>query len=362
MNRMAMSRGSKSFYPYLEGLRGIACLIVVFSHTSIEGIHVIPFFDAAYTGKIGVWLFFVMSAFLLTGRLFEVFRKGHDKTHAILRYAVSRAFRILPLFFLVLVAEVALGWITWDRMAAVLLLQDPYGIYWTVGVEMKYYLIIPLIALAAASKPEATTAWALGLLGLALFITAITFSPEHTGATNDLGPFVGIFLFGSAAALACAGPHPKHAISDFWTGSILVVLVLSFPVCINMILLPVNGFHMAPMAIDFFGAVHGLLWAILVAQVFHSEFWQRVFSVALLRFLGQISFSIYLVHALMIRLVLPLGSIPDPVKGPLVLGLTIAVSTITYHLIERPGMRVGRALAEAPTVKTALAGERNLSA
>lgn len=50
----------------LDGLRGFAALLVVMSHTSNEGMHLIPFLDFRGTGKSGVFLFFLLSSFLLS--------------------------------------------------------------------------------------------------------------------------------------------------------------------------------------------------------------------------------------------------------------------------------------------------------
>ena len=55
----------------LDGLRGFAVLLVLLSHMSLVGINLVPGLDFAGIGKAGVYLFFVLSAFLLTWQSLE---------------------------------------------------------------------------------------------------------------------------------------------------------------------------------------------------------------------------------------------------------------------------------------------------
>jgi peptidoglycan/LPS O-acetylase OafA/YrhL len=57
--------------PGLDGLRGIAALIVVLSHTSIRKMYLAPGLDFGGIGKSGVYLFFVLSVMLLTSQMLE---------------------------------------------------------------------------------------------------------------------------------------------------------------------------------------------------------------------------------------------------------------------------------------------------
>lgn len=88
--------GKKMHYAGADGVRGLACLIVLCVHAAMM------FFTnsssgLAGTGKIGVWLFFVLSAFLLTSKFAAV---GFS-FYSIATYALGRVVRIIPLFSLV---------------------------------------------------------------------------------------------------------------------------------------------------------------------------------------------------------------------------------------------------------------------
>ena len=90
---MAISRTGSGFRPELEGLRGVAILLVVACHAGIAG---------AGAGFIGVDIFFVLSGFLITGLLID----EHDRTGRIElgSFYARRARRILPAAAVVLVA------------------------------------------------------------------------------------------------------------------------------------------------------------------------------------------------------------------------------------------------------------------
>src|SRR2546427_294979 len=81
--------------PAADGIRGLACLLVLL-------VHALSFFYPTLfpllrgSGKFGVWLFFVLSAFLLTLRLQQ---RGFGLA-TLTDYAFGRSLRVLPLFLL----------------------------------------------------------------------------------------------------------------------------------------------------------------------------------------------------------------------------------------------------------------------
>lgn len=83
-------------YAGADGIRGFACLIVLLVHAAALFFNDI-YMALAGTGKIGVWLFFVLSAFLLTSK----FEQSGFSVFSISAYAMGRALRVLPIFVLV---------------------------------------------------------------------------------------------------------------------------------------------------------------------------------------------------------------------------------------------------------------------
>src|SRR5690606_21941755 len=87
----------------LDGLRGLAVLIVIASHLS--NARLLPWPGVAGWGKGGVYLFFVLSAFLLTRALLRRPLAGFASGRLWADYALRRVLRIWPLYLVVLLAS-----------------------------------------------------------------------------------------------------------------------------------------------------------------------------------------------------------------------------------------------------------------
>lgn len=154
--------------PALDGLRGIAIILVLAAHAHV------PFMGSG--GIVGVGLFFTLSGFLITGLLIEE-RERTGRTSFRGFYA-RRARRLLPAFLTLLLAVVAarvvLGpWVLdWSVLPAVLLYVGNWvpisggdlgalGATWTLSVEEQFYIMWPLVVAALATRRRVIAAGAL---------------------------------------------------------------------------------------------------------------------------------------------------------------------------------------------------------
>jgi len=99
----------------------------------------------AGTGKVGVWLFFVLSAVLLTKK----FQNTGFGIESIIGYALGRFLRIIPLFVIAILVHKtfdSIGLVTWTDVIAALTFQKGYAHLWTVPVEFKFYIWLPIFA------------------------------------------------------------------------------------------------------------------------------------------------------------------------------------------------------------------------
>jgi hypothetical protein len=83
---------NKKFFAPLHGLRGIACLYVAVAHLGQYGLFLLPLPHDGI-GKVGVWIFFSLSSFLLTTHLCRDLETTSSKVFSLLQYAVHRIFR-----------------------------------------------------------------------------------------------------------------------------------------------------------------------------------------------------------------------------------------------------------------------------
>ena len=347
-----MTAGSSGkHFAALDGLRGIAVLTVVLSHLSLMRMN--PFLiDFAGIGKCGVYLFFVLSAFLLTYQFFEKGLAGGFRIAALANYFWRRALRVLPLFYLVvLVSGFTTKFLSRHLMGhglpytiplheviPHLLLQAGVGVLWSVPVEFKFYFLLPLFAavfLSTGRKMVLVDA-ILTAMGVALLLHWFPANAMRLG-TVELRYFLPVFLIGSlCASVAYKVPfdrHPRVASAIAWT--IAGVLLLTVPSIYSSVIRPIPlGYFQKSLLL------YGVLWAVFLYMALHAEgLLRRLLTSRGLVFLGRISFSVYLLH-FPILLICHKFAPGNRWVGALAIGFILGLSTLSYRVIERPLSRL----------------------
>lgn len=328
----------------VDGLRGLAALIVVASHASLLGLHWLPGLSLAGIGKYGVYLFFVISAFLLTLQWLQAPPVRADLGPALARYLTRRVLRIYPLYIIVLL----LGW-TLPRGLGVpmdgpavwmhLTLREGRDIYWSVPVEFKYYLLIPLVAWGLAGA--ASAGWKIAALTLLIAASLYWFPPAESALNSiSLGDYLPIFLCGSVAAwvwhrgLLPASPTRARLPP---LGDVLVLLMLAATVPAVRHVLGASG-SLDQLHREFLA--WGVFWAAVLLAVVRGWLpaWATLARLAALRACGRWCFGIYLLHmpALYLAKRLP---VPELLRGWAGLAVAMAVAALAHAMIERPAMR-----------------------
>ncbi len=143
--------------PGLDILRGVAVAGVVVFHGFTNAGYAVPatglsalFVRLAVLGKLGVYLFFVLSGFLIT----SILLKQRERPRYYQNFYTRRALRILPVYLLMLAILLACGQVHWRYAAACMLFvanmswlfgahASEYGVFWTLAVEEQFYLLWP---------------------------------------------------------------------------------------------------------------------------------------------------------------------------------------------------------------------------
>ena len=354
----SQTSGEPRFRPDLEGLRGVAVLLVVLCHVQMPGVA---------AGFVGVDVFFVLSGFLITGLLIEDReRSGRIRLGA---FYARRIRRIVPAAVVVLAstllaAELLLSpldvpRVADDGLAAILSLSNvrfaldatdyfaatgasPLLHYWSLAVEEQFYLLWPLLLLVVArlGRPRVS----MTVLALAVLIGSFVLS---VAVTSESGPWAYYSLptraweLAAGGLLALAAPwygwlRGRAAAATGWAGVSLIVVGLAtidattaYPGVAA--LLPTLG----AVAIIASGAGAGSPGAI-------------VLGLTPLRWLGRISYSLYLWHWPILVLgpvALGLEATEDGASGadlPVRLGLValaVAAATLTWWFVEQPFRR-----------------------
>ncbi len=341
----------------LDGLRGVAVLLVLLSHLSNAGFDLHAGLRFRGAGKPGVFLFFVLSGFLLTRQFLQGDRERVFSRAVWLDYARKRALRILPLFAVALLTSALVSQyvyadfeipLTWSEVGAHLRLQQGKSIFWTIPVEVKYYACLPLVVLVMRGLFRSRLLLcSVVLLGVLVFLELASPAAESDLNGIRLAPYLPIFLTGSLSALLYGKLEAARFARSrgFRAGSegaailLFAGVLLTIPDIYNRIFdVPVLGTHFHRD----YGLYAGLWSLFLVTQLLGTGRIRSILSAAPLRFLGNISFSVYLWHYPIIPWVKHDLPVADVAQFPLIAILVLSISTLTYHGIEKPFIRWGR--------------------
>jgi peptidoglycan/LPS O-acetylase OafA/YrhL len=352
------SGGVRLYFPALDSLRFAAFLLVFIHHTlpgTSEGYRSLPEAAAwlvaaiAASGGFGVSLFFVLSSFLIT----EILRREYIARGEIdlRRFYIRRVLRIWPLYFVFLAVALnilpslfpqqapsptglgtAFALFVGNWWVAFLGFGDSQvSILWSVSVEEQFYLLWPL-----AFPFFFKWGWARMLLLLASASWVARIVPLWVGAPRDFIwcstlSHLDAIAAGAALALALAGRPPS--LSAIQRG-LLAIAIGGGWVFVGS----VNSFERAITLVCFPIIVASSVGAIVLAL---SRPQARLSPLAkITRYLGRISFGLYVLHLVAIRVVLlfePQGTALLAIAGLL---LTIGGAAISYHFLEKPFLRM----------------------
>ncbi len=346
------------FFPYdsdprhfksLDGLRGVAVLFVMLSHASLDGLTFASWLDFQGMGKPGVYLFFVLSAYLLDRQIALALRTQKATGLYWKNYFLRRFLRIYPLFAIALLVFFAASWVGSETaikqpadLLNHLLMVEGKGIFWSIPTEFKYYFLSPLIMmfchLVLDWKPVATLGTLLGLIAVSIG-TQFWFSLSEVSTFR----YLPVFLVGTMISIAevvnepVSKPARRARLID-WIGVIgFGVILLTTPAFSQRLCGgAINVHHF----IYYFP--YAVLWgAVLVAARYGLGIVSTVLEFTPLRLIGAISYSIYLFHTVILGII-KLEQIPiaNGLRVYLFFIVTIAVAAVSYLCIERPLSRI----------------------
>ncbi|HEX5365562.1 MAG TPA: acyltransferase [Acidimicrobiales bacterium] len=339
------------YNPALDGIRGMAVVVVLLFHAGYAGVR---------GGYLSVSTFFTLSGFLITSLLLgeRSSRGGID----LLAFWSRRIRRLLPASAATLVA-VAVGSRIWselshpgvggDIVAAALqvanwrflfddqayadLFSSPSPVlhFWSLAIEEQFYWVFPVLTVAVLAVTrgsiKAYGAVLAALVAVSAVATALLGLGERTAIYYATYVRMGEILIGALLAVA-------------------VALGLTRVRAVTRLALPLGGASLAAMVWCWANLeqetpfvsrggllVYSLLSAALVLSVSVPGLMRRVMAFEPLRLLGLVSYGVYLVHW-------PIFLVLDPQRTgldrfPLTVlrvGVTLAVATASYFLVEKP--------------------------
>jgi peptidoglycan/LPS O-acetylase OafA/YrhL len=367
--------GSNSYYrPELDALRFFAFLCV-FSFHRIDYVPTDPvrnpwLFRVGNVGPFGVPVFFLLSAFLITELLLRE-RQRTGKIH-IQAFYVRRILRIWPLYFVVFFGLTLLNYFipgvgTTDPLAWLAFTFFAGNWYilhhgwiagsvdplWSISVEEQFYIVIPVLAAFAGRRAVAIVSYL--LLALSYVIVLLyglhPTSGDNGEWTNSFVQFQ-FFCAGTLIALLLRGRLVRLQVPMRIVG-FLLGFICWFTALLRF---KVQSWEPHPTTV---GALLGWFLVLSGAVIFFlstlgtpSRFIPRWLS-----YLGRISYGLYLVHSLIffltfekvvpyLRRRFPNFALPSAIRDHfwtlVVLVLSIAIASLSFHYFERRFLRLKR--------------------
>ncbi len=336
----AKSPSSGKNFAALDGVRGVAALIVLADHTGLPG------FDNM--APVGVVIFFCLSGFLLT----MPFANAPSRAGSVSfmqSYLIRRFKRIAPMFYFVALAGYYFEGNLPDFIRSILFVEGR-GVKWTVLQEMYFYALLPLLVFLCyfffKGKPLRCSAC---LLGLSLLINTGLIPTGHIYGLGTKPPlYFGIFLSGMSMCylMTSSAFNTANTVKRFLGNPVtglLLLFSLFFFKDVSHYFHWVN--HKAPDYLyhSNFDIIIGIV--LITATFENNNIIYRFFKFLPFRIIGILGYSFYLLHPIVhvvnkIFLQQYLGKNPPSVFYFIfALCVTTVLSAITYSLIERPFLR-----------------------
>ncbi|WP_329596980.1 acyltransferase [Streptomyces pseudovenezuelae] len=383
---------------WLDALRGLAALVVVFDHSSYTFMadfrqELMPHFN---TSRYGIMVFFLVSGYIIPASLE---RRGCVRT-----FWMGRIFRVYPLWTVVVLALLAANFLGVAELhdfggqsavtavvAHATMLQELLGtpnvllVLWTLSYEMSFYLLVVALFTVGLHRHSAAIAVTLAVLSAAS-VTAGAVLPASalSGLVGtDLLIVCASIVMGLAICCASAGSPALRVLGGVLGGVQALVLVPfngTVPLWEGLLILAVmflgtavhraeNGQYTwrrtaAAAVLVVICAVGSAYWS-AADHHFARRGWILAFLLAVLTFavglawrgrrvppmltgLGTISYSVYLVHPLLLAVID--GTIgrrrhDSPVLEVAFFAALLPVCLLTHRCVEAPGQALGRSLA-----------------
>jgi peptidoglycan/LPS O-acetylase OafA/YrhL len=327
----------------IESLRAVAALAVLSFH--ILQFTSGPLAPVEHAGRLGVFLFFALTGYLL----FVPFARhlyADGKPVDIARYARNRALRILPLYYAVLVILLVLGhgggtpteWLRFGTLTQSFfgdtVLNDVDIPMWSLAVELQFYVLLPLLALAFGwlLRTPARAAAAIGLMAAAsVAVWELKVFGKWPGAARwGYSLPANLFAFTPGMLLALMrlelGKRPALRLPS---STLLIAAAVA---------VWVGAAYLDDRASLIAAPASFLLLAAVVLPVLDGRA-ARLLDLRVLTVIGVASYSLYLWHVPLIKLIARHADLS--LAGLLALSLVVCVplALLSYAIVERQFLR-----------------------
>lgn len=369
-------------YKELDSLRGIAAIIVLLGHFlalfPILGKKVMystfgTYFSILWQGHSAVIIFFVLSGFVLS----LPFYKGTEFNY--LKYLIKRVCRIYIPYIMILFIAIGIKlvihskigtipglvqWGSWNIEVSfnrvidhILFLREFNSdafimVIWSLVHEMRISIVFPLIIFLLLRVN-----WKVSI-GIAMFLSVIGYLlmkniPSEFNMPVSTNYFITLHYSSMFIIGALLAKNREYLVSKIINSKVKYILLplgllfFSYPRIPFMLLSKLIGeidYDLYLIIIDWyicFGAV------LIILSALSSKLFSKLLLIKPVQFIGEISYSLYLVHPIVLLTTVHIfyGKISVPLILLISFLFTMVVSVLCYKFIEIPSIKIGRKLA-----------------
>ncbi|AZN37815.1 acyltransferase family protein [Iodobacter ciconiae] len=334
------------FNPRLEHIRALAALLVFFFHAfhhfygNWKSFPEQPLFAIITEGHLGVGLFFTLSGFLFM----KIAMTGNINYR---RFIFNRFLRIFPLFLLVFFLAISLGRDKFQAQDLLYLLisnigkpatSDYFvtGAAWTISIEFTFYLIFPFLALFVRQQGLAYIGRLLLIfLVLKLCVLSLAGHPAHVLQSTQIGR-LDQFLIGMGFATLGSSLFFKKPYALI----ISLATILAISIFRSQYALLFNE-NSRSMILIIWYTLEALLWGFFIYAYINIQWRPAHMIEEFFSFIGQRSYSFYLLHAMVLYLInyyIPISlSLPILlIKISIAFILSCLLADLSWRSIELP--------------------------
>lgn len=349
------SEQSRIYYPALDGIRGLAIILVVLFHC-------FNFTKHFFFGWLGVDLFFVLSGFLITSILLQtVNQKNYFRN-----FLLSRALRIFPLYYLILFIflivfpvfkfqDTELGfylnhqiwfWFYLQNWLLSFKLNEDYSFLnhlWSLAVEEQFYLIWPIVIFIIRKLQYLLL---ISFLLLSIVIAArcilwVNYDPVLNYTTVYTFTRIDGICIGSILAIVIK--MKPSFIKQFMWIIVLILAILNFGFYFLNEMSEQNFPYYAFIGYTTFAALFGLL---VHEAISNNKVVNNIFKNRTLMYFGKISYGLYLFHWPIYIMLFPIfvtylneSSLDKTliilISSSISVAIAIVLSTLSFNSFER---------------------------
>jgi peptidoglycan/LPS O-acetylase OafA/YrhL len=332
--------------PSLDGFRAVSIVLVVGWHlhhkSDVPGMQLF----SAYTGTLGVQIFFVLSGFLITRLLLE--EKAQTGSVSLKSFYARRALRIVPVYLAYLLVLALLSLTTGLHVSAcqfatAITFTKNFGCQtwidahlWSLSVEEQFYLLWPPFLVCTTRRTAMAAALVLIVLFPALRVVAhIVPDPSFGGLL-----FYDNLMIGCLAAMGVQSAPESFDRCLLWHPTPCRTMAAFAMISMNVLQ---ENYLIGILTVPFAYTIQAAGAAYLICSYAFNKTGMgfAILNARPIAYLGLLSYSIYIWQELFLSTPEDFGFRSSPLLTfPINIMLTLVVGMASYHLLESPLLRL----------------------